>query len=48
MDIVFTSVLGLADDYGDHQNWGQLSNRAELTVSARAEFGLALLRFAGR
>ena len=48
MHVVLTSVLGLADDYGDYQNWGQLSNRAELTVSARAEFGLALLRFAGR
>ena len=48
MRVVLTLVLGLADDYGDHQNWGQLSNRAELTVSARAEFGLALLRFAGR
>ena len=48
MHVVSTSVLGLADDYGDDQNWGQLSNRAELTVSARAEFGLALLRFAGR
>ena len=48
MQVVLTSVLGLADDYGDHQNRGQLSNRAELTVSARAEFGLALLRFAGR